>query len=108
MGILSTIGRDLTGNEPVKSPWAGGPAQERHASAKAAVQKGWDGLRKAKYIDKDAKPKKGVWDESRVMDYSDLKRVVNKAGPTIRSGRVVDICVEKGHALPKGHFDRTK
>jgi hypothetical protein len=40
VGILSTIGRDLTGNEPVKSPWAGGPAQERHAAAKAAVQKG--------------------------------------------------------------------
>ena len=40
VGILSTIGRDLTGNEPVKSPWAGGPAQDRHAAAKAAVQKG--------------------------------------------------------------------
>ena len=40
VGILSTIGRDLTGSEPVKSPWAGGPAQDRHAAAKAAVQKG--------------------------------------------------------------------
>ena len=52
--------------------------------------------------DKDGNPKKGVWYESRVMEYADLKRITNKAGKTIHVGIIFDICVEKGYELPNG------
>ena len=78
----------------------------QNEGAKAALQKEWDGLANAKYTDVDGKQKRGVWDESRVMEYADLKRATNKAGKTIHIGRIFDICVEKGYELPKGHPDR--
>ena len=51
--------------------------------------------------------KKGVWDESMVENFSDLKARMNKEERDVYIGRVFDLCVEKGHELPLGHEDRT-
>ena len=50
--------------------------------------------------------KKGVWDESKVENFSGLNTGMNKGKRDVYIGRFFDLCVEKGHELPMGHEDR--
>ena len=74
-----------------------------------AVQKEWQKLRDKEYtevVHGKVIKKKGVWDESAVEEFRDLKARMNDQGIEVFIGRVFDLCIEKGHELPLGHEDR--
>ena len=81
----------------------------QHQDAQPAVLKEWTKLREKEYYEEEngkRVKKKGVWDESMVEQFSDLKARMNKEQRDVYIGRVFDLCVEKGHELPLGHEDR--
>ena len=81
----------------VYGPWAlvARPVNKAEVSstpaAEAAVAKEWQRLRSA-----------GAWDESVVVELSQLKAQFQKDKKKVHSGRVFELCHEKGSVLPLG------
>ena len=44
----------------------------------------------------------GVWDEGRVREASSVREEARQAGKTVHSGRIVELCHEKGSELEEG------
>jgi hypothetical protein len=67
--------------------------KERKATpaAEEAVLKEWARLRAA-----------GCWDESKVCEWTDVRKAASKAGHTVHVGMIFEIVVEKGAELPAG------
>ena len=54
----------------------------------------------------DAQRTKGVWDETKVEEWSTVSARARKQGKTVHVGLVFGIAVIKNEELPEGHKDR--
>ena len=66
-----------------------------HPKAKAAMQLEWDRLR--------AQGDHGVWDESKVMEWDEVKRGAIRDKKTVHLGRIFELCFEKHPELPESN-----
>ena len=62
---------------------------ERTPKAQAALDKEWNALRNA-----------GVWDETKVFEWSAVANAARARGEKAHVGRIFELCVEKGSELP--------
>ena len=69
---------------------------ERTEAAQRALEKEWKKLRDAH-----------CWDETDVREWSEVAAGARAEGVKAHTGRISEICVEKGSELPLGNPDRT-
>ena len=65
------------------------------SNAKAAMQLEWDRLR--------GQGDRGVWDESKVMEWDQVKAMAIKGKYTAHLGRIFELCFEKHPELPESN-----
>ena len=103
MPVMAAVVQEHREHEPDRPIWleacVARPVRKaeisRTPAARAALEKEWQKLYKA-----------NTWDESTVMEWSEVAARAKTKGTKAHVGRIFEICVEKGSELPAGDAGR--